>query len=297
MPHLPRRPRVRLRSAWTGRVVAMSTCPTYIVPPGFQLSQGGATGPYDCTAWSAAIAIATGSCGKETPSGRIIRLLSDEPVPDPSSPGLNLPQVAAVALDKYGIYLDVRIGSRAVTWAEYEHRRTSGQATLLQGSYAAIAASKYDAGRGFTGGHCIAETTHATYDSLADGRAAGVFRWDGTVYTRAVIQTFAARLDIGGGKHPVGVVWAAFAPDVVPNYRAVIKPVAPATTQAFGTWQVKAGVVQSSRMRTTTGYDDPCTPPMWVKHPDGRYLHLVRVQQGSLAGLYVSASWAQEQHP
>ncbi len=276
----------------------MTMCPGYIVPPGFQLSAaGGVTGPFDCTAWSDRVAIATATCGKQTPSGRLIRTLSNEPVPDPHSPGLNLVQAAAVAEKYYNVHLDVRIGFAAVTWAEYEHRRASGEATLLQGGYAAIADSKYDAGGGFRGNHCIAETTHATYDPLADGRRAGIFRWDGTIYNRATIQTFAARLDIGGGNHPQGVVWAAFAPDVVPNYRAVIKPKPPATTQAFGAFRVKAGVVVSSKMRTTTGYNDPCTPPMWVKHPDGRYLHLVRIQQGSLAGLYVSATWAVEQHP
>lgn len=195
----------------------MPSCPNYVAPPSFQLaSTAGPTGPYDCTAHSAAVVIRASTCGAKAPSGRTIRLQSSEPVPDPRSPGLNLDQVDAVAA-KYGVYLDTRIGYQSVTWAEYERRRKAGQPVILQVLYAAVADSRYDAGRGFRGNHAIAETTHATYDPLADGRAAGVFRWNGTVYTRSVIQTAAARLDIGGGAHPrPGTVWAAFGPDVVP---------------------------------------------------------------------------------
>jgi hypothetical protein len=196
----------------------MPSCPNYIVSPGFQLGPlGGSTGPYDCTAWADRVVIATSTCGAKVPTGRTIRLQSNEPVPDPRSPGLNLFQAEAVAA-KYGVNLDVRVGYQSVTWAEYERRRKAGQPAIIQVNYAAIADSKYDAGRGFRGGHALAETTHATYDSLADGRAAGVFRWNGTIYTRAVIQSAAARLDIGGGAHPrPGTVWAAFGPDVVPS--------------------------------------------------------------------------------
>lgn len=196
----------------------MTACPSYVAPPSFQLaSTAGSTGPVDCTAHAAAVTIRSSTCGARTPSGRTIRLQSNEPVPDPASPGLNLDQVDAVA-GHYGVNLDVRIGYRSVTWAEYERRRKAGQPTIIQVRYAAIADSKYDAGRGFRGNHAIAETTHATYDPLADGRASGVFRFNGTIYTRAVIQTAAARLDIGGGRHPApGTVWAAFGPDVVPS--------------------------------------------------------------------------------
>lgn len=211
------------------------SCPSYVVPFGSQLMQGGATGPSDCTAWAARVAIATSSCGKSVPSGRTIRLLSSEPVPDPRSPGLNLPQVAAVA-SRYGVTLDVRIGWQAVTWAEYEDRRKDGQPTILQVSYSPINHSKYDASPSFFGNHAIAETTHATYDSLADGRRAGIWRFDGTVYPRALIQTAAAELNTGIPGHVThpnpGTVWAAFGPDVVPSLwgpdvRADVKAVDP----------------------------------------------------------------------
>lgn len=269
-------------------------CPGYIVPPGFQLQSGGVSGPSDCTAWAARVVIATASCGAEVPSGRIIRLQSNEPIPDRNSPGLNLVQVADVAA-KYGVHFDVRIGFRSVTFAEYERRRLAGQPAIIQVRYAAIASSKYDAGGGFQGNHAIAETTHATYDSLADGRRPGIHKFDGTVYPRALIQTAAARLDIGGGNHPApGTVWAAFAPDVVPSYHVVIKPKPPAKFQAFGTWKVTNGVITSGKTRNTTGYDNPCSPPQWVRVPGDGLRQLVHIDKGSLTGLWVWAGWAKE---
>ena len=75
------------------------TCPDYLVPFASQLAQGGATGPDDCTAWAASRVIGASTCGHIVPSGRTIRLLSDEPKPDENSPGLNLVQVANVAIE------------------------------------------------------------------------------------------------------------------------------------------------------------------------------------------------------
>lgn len=211
------------------------SCPNYVVANGSQLMQGGSTGPDDCTAWATRVVIATATCGKQVPSGRTIRLKSSEPVPDPKSPGLNLVQVANVA-KLYGVQLEVRISYNSVPWSEYEQRRLDGEPTILQVSYRAINASKYDASPAFYGNHAIAETTHATYDSLADGRRAGIWKWDGTVYPRTLIQAAAAELNTGTPglvSHPrPGTVWAAFGPDVVPNLwgpdvRADVKAVDP----------------------------------------------------------------------
>jgi hypothetical protein len=265
-------------------------CPSYVVPFASQLKQGGQTGPVDCTAWAASRAIGHATCGAKLPSGRTIRLQSNEPIPDPTSPGLNLNQVAAVAIEKYGVYLDVHTGARVVTWAEYERRRKAGQGAVIQVSYAPIADSKYDAGRGFRGGHAIFESVHATVDSLADGRAAGVFRYNGTVYDREVMKRAAGQLRINASTTVgYGKVWAAFTRDVVPAYRCRV-PAGPVNVYALS-----GGKVVSRRVATTAGFAAPCTPPRSYPWPaKGRTVTLVAVTGGVHAGWYISAKYATE---
>ena len=69
------------------------SCPDYRAPFQAQLKEP-ISGRYDCTAYSAATAIATSTCGAKVPTGRQVRLATNEPVPDSTSPGLNLRQVA-----------------------------------------------------------------------------------------------------------------------------------------------------------------------------------------------------------
>lgn len=258
------------------------TCPTYIVPPSFQIGAS-STGPVDCTAHACSRSIGHATCGKKLPSGRSIRLLSNEPIPDPRSPGLNLPQVRDVAMDSYGVFLDVRIGAQALTWAQYEQRRLSGQGAILQVGYGPIADSRYDAGRGFRGNHAIFESLHATYDPLADGRAPGVFRHDGSVYDRNVIRKAAGQLLLGSTKLGEGKVWAAFTRDVVPDYFARV----PAGT--FWAYHVPGGTVAYRRQRVTGGFSGSCTPPRSYPWGD-RTVTLVRMTSGSRTGMYISAA-------
>jgi hypothetical protein len=275
----------------------MSGCPTYVADPGFQITQGGKTGPYDCTAHSASDAIDHATCGKRDPSGRTIRLLSNEPIPSPTSPGLNLTQVATVAREDFGVYLEVRTGSRKVLWAEYERRRLAGQGVIVQLNYGPIADSKYDAGRGFRGGHAMFETLHSTYDPLADGRAPGVFRHDGSVYDRELIKRAAGALILRSD--PVtgkvlervgyGSVWCAFTRDVVPDYTARVP------SGDFWAYHVDSGVVRYRRTRKTGGFSGPCTAPRSYLWPsERRTVTLVRMLSGAHAGRYISANWSRE---
>lgn len=272
------------------------TCNAYVADPSFQLQTGGVTGGSDCTAHAMSDLIDSATCGAKDPGGRTIRLQSDEPIPDPQSPGLNLVQVARVAQDHYGVRTEVRIGYNSIPWADYEKRRLAGQPTIIQVRYAAIADSKYDAGRGFRANHALAETTHATYDPLADGRAPGVFRFNGTVYTRSVIQTAAARLDIGGGAHPrPGTVWAAFGPDVTgvtPAYRVSIHPIPPASSRAYTRFAVSAGRITGASRVSTGGFSADCHPPQAIRDTDGSYRMLVQLTSGAHSGTWVASGWA-----
>jgi len=75
----------------------VSACADYR-PPAIQFQQlelGGATGRFDCTAWTGAWLANADSCGTIDITGRAVRLASSEPKPDDWSPGLNFPQVDA----------------------------------------------------------------------------------------------------------------------------------------------------------------------------------------------------------
>jgi hypothetical protein len=263
------------------------TCATHVADPSFQLQTGGITGPYDCTAHACSDAIDHATCGKKDPGGRAIRLLSSEPIPSPSSPGLNLPQVRDVAWDSYGVFLDVRIGAQALTFEAYEKRRRDGQGAILQLGYGPIADSRYDAGRGFRGNHAIFESAHATYDPLADGRAANVFRHDGSVYDRELIRRAAGQLVVGNSRLGEGRVWAAFTRDVIPDFLARV----PAGT--FWAYAIQDGEVAYRRERTTGGFSATCTPPRSYRW-GMRTVTLVRLTSGSRAGMYISATYARE---
>jgi hypothetical protein len=267
-------------------------CATHIADPSFQIGAG-VTGGVDCTAHSASTAVDHATCGKRDPGGRAIRLHSSEPVPDPKSPGLNLTQVASVLRNVYGVNLDIRTGSRKVSWDEYERRRNGGQGAIIQVNYGPIADSRYDAGRGFRGGHAMFESIHATYDPLADGRASGVFRHDGSVYDRGIMKKAAGSLVVGSaGPGPVkvgfGFIWAAFTRDVVPAFSARVAP-----GEFWAYWMVGGGVKKRIR-RQTDGFSAVCSPP--DSHPWGGHgsVTLVKLLSGTRAGMFISANYSRE---
>jgi hypothetical protein len=271
------------------------SCANHLADPSFQIGAG-STGPVDCTAHACSNHIDHSTCGAKDPGGRTIRLQTDEPIPDPKSPGLNLVQVARVAGERYGVYTEVRTGTLKVTWTEYERRRKAGQSCIVQVDYGVIADSKYDAGRGFRGGHAMTETLHATYDPLADGRAPGVFRHDGTVYDRAVMKRAAGNLVIGqaGGlsiRVGQGYVWAAFGRDVVPDYRARV----PAGVVLV--YSVVSGRVTGRDREHTGGFSAKCSAPKsypWPARGPRATVTLVKLLDGSRKGAYISQNYSKE---
>lgn len=274
----------------------MVGCATYEVPWASQLAQGGATGPVDCMAWSASRAIGHATCGAKLPTGRQIRLLSNEPKPDPMSPGLNLRQVADVAREDFGVYLEVHGSALTqVSWAEYEERRLAGQGCVIAIGYKPIAESMYDAGRGFDDNHSMFETIHASYDWLADGRAAGVWEFDGRVYPRSLMRDAAGELRISGTTTVRdGYVWAAFTRDVVPSYFVRV----PAGRVLVYT--VKGGLITRREAQQTGGFSAVGSPPRSYKDAaglPGDTYSLTKLLTGSRAGLYVGQQYAQERLP
>jgi hypothetical protein len=262
----------------------------YVAPPSFQLAYyAGPTGPYDCTAHAAKVAAEAVTSGDWALTGRAIRQASSEPEPDPRSPGLNLPQVAAV-LERRGIDTAVYIGSRALSWDEYELKRKAGRPAILQVGYAPISDSRYDAGRSrFRANHAIAETVHATYDPLAGPTSrTGIWHHDGRVYPRALMRGAASRLDIGG-RLAGSAVWCLFLDDVVPKYLVTIKPPAGQRSRTFRTWNIVNGVIVGYDIDRTGGFQAEgrirCVP--WPAQKTSRYV--IELTNGSRKGEFVNA--------
>lgn len=81
---------------------------TSAYPEWHQQLQEPNTGNVDCTAYSMAAAVYADTNGAVKLTGRAIRLASDEPIPDPDSPGLNIRQaaVAVFKLTKGAVVID-----------------------------------------------------------------------------------------------------------------------------------------------------------------------------------------------
>lgn len=281
----------------------------YLAPPGYQLGpDGGRTGPVDCTAWAMSRLIADATEGLHVPTGRQIRLLTDEPVPDPESPGLNLSQVHDVAWEHFGVWTDVYTGARALDIDRYEALRRDGYPVIAQLGYGPIAASHYDAGRGFTGGHAIYESRSQTMDSLAGPKGrTGIYHYGPDaprLYPRELMHrafgSLVVRFDpIGRPTYAEpGKVWCAVGRDTAPDFRVHIVPRRKRHLRRVRVFSILDGRIVHYDVRTVgpAGVDAECSPPRAFRWPalDGALRFLVRVHNpdGKLDGKWVNARWA-----
>ena len=123
----------------------------YVPKHDYQLGPGsGPTGRYDCTAWSCSMAIDRATMGGTQITGRQVRLASNEPIPDPSSPGLNLNQVVNVAF-KLHVELENRTGA---PYSAMVAALREGRGVILQGDYDQIPA-EYSGQLTFKGDHAV----------------------------------------------------------------------------------------------------------------------------------------------
>jgi len=117
------------------------------------LWQGTPTDPYgwkNCAAYSLSMALDRASLGELRLTGEIVRALTDEPIPDPKSPGLNIPQLVAVA-KRYALYPIVDRTGR--TWAGLLADLRAGRGVILSGDYDQLTGWSCQAS--FTGDHSI----------------------------------------------------------------------------------------------------------------------------------------------
>ena len=126
---------------------------SYIYHPKHQWQLGpnaAPTGGWDCTAYSAAMALDRATMGGTTATGRQVRLASDEPYPDPRSPGLNLAQVIVVAA-KWHVDL---VNRRGAPWSAVMAMLREGRGVVLQGDYDQIPAG-FSGQLSFKGDHAL----------------------------------------------------------------------------------------------------------------------------------------------
>jgi len=249
-----------------------------------QLKYGGATRGVDCTAWGGALCADAHTQGAIKLSGRAIRLASDEPVPDPRSPGLNVAQVDAAIyrLTAGRVNLDtVKPGSVGRTGLR--ERVVAGQWVNLAVKRSVLLDRGYLRSHPFGGAHDI--TVHCNPDDPTPVLGDPLVPF----YQRA---SWDAILDAAQAVSGSGHLFASFTRDVIPEYAVRIHPRPGFDSQRFLRYFLTNGTIRERKGYYTEGFSATCTAPRWH---GGKYPGmLVQLTSGSRKGWYVAAGWAQE---
>jgi hypothetical protein len=217
---------------------------------------GGLYGGSNCTACSAGMAGQAHTCGKLLFTGAQIRAATNEPIPDPKSPGLNLSQVdsALRALSNGVIDLDTRY---AIPFDTYRAKLTAGSQAILQLQRIELIRAGQGYGNAFGGGHAVASGADngvPWFDDPLTGRH---------TTTWATLEKAAGALLFPNGTHlGFGKVYAAFTRDITQTYRVTCRPLPGQTYRTFTRYFVNAaGRITTHEIRRTKGFALPCSPP------------------------------------
>jgi hypothetical protein len=249
-----------------------------------QLVYGGATGSVDCSAWAGAIECAAHTQGNSILSGRSIRLASNEPVPDPRSPGLNVTQVDAAVYKLTGGRVNFD-----TPWPG-SFGRVATRDRVIDGQWVHIAVKRailvdrgYGGSSGFRGSHAI--TIHHRSTDLAPIIGDPLVPY---YYS----STWDAVLDAAQAVTASGDIFASFSRDLTTDYRAVVRPRAGADTRVFYRYLVSNGRITGRTRHRTAGFTATCTPPR--THTGTLTRELVQLTSGSRKGWWISATYARE---
>jgi hypothetical protein len=230
------------------------------------------------------------TCGAKYPTGRQVRFLTGDTVG-----GTTLLQVDAALRKGYGIDLDTRIGSAALTWPQFASYINAGRGAILQGGYAPINDSRFQGSETFRGNHAIAVMPGwIVMDPLADGRRPGIYKYHGEAYPESLLRQFASQLDLGNGTKAGYRVWCSLTRDNATTWRAGIHP----TTGKFRFWvyTIRDGVITGRTVDATEGFSAACTPPRAYRWPGSSVVSksLVQLTTGARAGRYIDSRYATE---
>lgn len=257
-----------------------------------QLEQGDRFGSVNCTAYGAAFRCDFHTKGAIKTTGAAVRSHSNEPIPDPGSPGLNLGQVdnAVIEITNGKVDFDTRAQSRALSRAEIRNRVVDGRAAGLSVMRGVLVNRGWGGGSSFTGAHDITVFTRETEPDVP-------ILFDSLVPRLQRISWDAA---FDAAEALTGAIYAQFTRDLTPDYHAVIVPTPPANTRPFYRYLLDdMGQIRGSQLVSTGGIDKDCSVPRY--HPSttsgisGRYL--VMFTEGAHKGWYVNAKFAKERNP
>lgn len=252
--------------------------PTY--QPQNPALNGYALGWASCTAYSGAMAASFDRQVKMATTGEAVRRATGD-----TSGGLTLAQVDAALNKIANVNLSVYY---RLPWATFARLIDSGMGGILQGGYAPIADSRFDAGRGFRGNHAVfVPPNWAVMDPLADGRYGQAYKYRNEPYPKDLLKRFAGRLDIDGQGHRLGYgyVYAATTRDKVNSYRIRING-----DGRFWVYNVSNGVITGRVAKMfTSDWASACTAPRSYRWPGHPSKTLVRVTNAnsSMNGRYV----------
>lgn len=244
---------------------------------------GDPIGGFGCTAYSAAWLVDAASGGKIKVTGAQVRKATDEPKPDPKSPGLNLPQVDAAVQKITPFDFDTRLGYPI---AKAQARIEAGQWAEVQVMRGVLVDRGMGGASPFRDGHAV--TVHPRPEDLLP--LGGDPLVDHYIAYSWPALWAAAGLIAGAGK-----VNVMFTRDLLPSYEATIRPTPPHKRREFNVFHVKNGVIVRREQDVTTGFSVRCSPPKWHRWPGPRQgRSLVKLLEGKREGLYVRSDWADE---
>ena len=249
-----------------------------------QLVYGGATRAVDCAGWCGAICCHAHTGGTIRVTGRQVRLASDEPVPDASSPGLNVSQVDAAVRKLTGGKVDF--------WTPVPGTfgRVAVRDHVIDGRWVHIAVKRsilvnrgYGGTSAFGGSH--AETLHLRQADLSP-----IIGDPLVPYYYA--STWDAVLDAAQAVTSSGLIYASFTRDLTKDYRVVIRPRAGADTRVFYRYFITGGRITKRERHKTEGFTATCAPPRSYTGVLTR--ELVQLTSSRRKGWWVSATYARE---
>lgn len=247
------------------------------------------TGWCDCSAYSAAILLHAHTKGRVTTTGRRVRLNTDEPVPDPDSPGLTLPQVDDSIRRITGgtVDFDTRIGYRSLDRTQIRNRVVDGRWAGIQVWRGVLVDRGFVSG--FRGAH--ASTIH-TLPGEPDVPIVG-----DPLVTHYIRAGWDALFD-AAERLTGGYIYTTWTRDLTPDYHAVVWPDKGYDRRGFARFIVRDGKIVDSRPDTTGGFDVDCTAPAYFANAaGGKGRMLVRLTEGKREGWYIDDKWAREKQP
>ena len=256
------------------------------VRPTFQPQNPAINGYYlgwaSCTCYAAAMAASYDRQVKKIVTGEDVRRRTND-----TTGGTTLAQVEASVKSLTGVDLDVYY---RMSWSTFQQKVAEGRYAVLQGLYAPIADSRFDAGHGFRANHAIGVPPDVrAQDPLADGRYPSVYKYAAEVYPWALLRSFAGKLDLDptSDYRPLGdgLVYAAFTKDRVSTYSLAFD-----AGERFFVYLLGPDGKIYDRVRHPAFSQETsasCSMPIFYGWPGHSGRMLVRMLTGGLKGQYV----------